>query len=231
MNWLTVLYDAGFALLVATNMRILLIDKKPLNNLTVEDLRFDMISEIDYGHQLIGASINVSTGSKNLRFRSYNKQRLRKLITHVQHCMAELKQKSNNHQEDQKQHLEQINQQLQNYLQAQHKQQLEMQSAMQNGQAPTATPPPPVLSPQLADYLYAQSLLSQNKDTREQADLKSLEQANSVQQHLTAPSHPPEQSVKIGAQELYQEGVDEIFGKKNLTSTANQPATHQPTQY
>ncbi len=41
------MYEGGFALLVATDMRVLLIDKKPLNYLTVEDLRFDMISEID----------------------------------------------------------------------------------------------------------------------------------------------------------------------------------------
>lgn len=51
------IYEGGFALLVATNFRMLLIDKKPLNYLTVEDLRFDMISEIDYAHRLLGARI------------------------------------------------------------------------------------------------------------------------------------------------------------------------------
>src|SRR5882757_2242816 len=78
------IYEGGFALLVATNFRMLLIDKKPMNYLTVEDLRFDMISEIDYAHRLLGARISISTGSKNLKFTSYNQHRLRKLITHVQ---------------------------------------------------------------------------------------------------------------------------------------------------
>ena len=56
------LYEGGFALLVATNFRLLLVDKKPMNYLTVEDLRFDMINEIDYSHRLLGARISISTG-------------------------------------------------------------------------------------------------------------------------------------------------------------------------
>jgi hypothetical protein len=120
-------YEGGFALLVATDVRLLLIDKKILNSLTVEDLRFDMINEIDYSHRLMGAYISISTGSKNLKFRSYNQPRLRKLIGHVQHCMAEAKKKQSSHQEGQNQHLEQINQQLQAYLLAQHQHQEELQ--------------------------------------------------------------------------------------------------------
>src|ERR1035438_180349 len=74
------IYEGGFALAVATDVRVLLIDKKPMKYLTVEDLRFDMISEIDYSHRLFGAQIHISTGSKNLSFRSYNQPRLRKMI-------------------------------------------------------------------------------------------------------------------------------------------------------
>src|SRR5580692_3039158 len=81
-------YEGGFALAVATDVRLLLVDKKPMNYLTVEDLRFDMINEIDYSHRLLGAHIHVTTGSKELVFHSYNKERLRKLIGHVQHSMA-----------------------------------------------------------------------------------------------------------------------------------------------
>src|SRR5437764_361539 len=76
-------YEGGVALLVATNMRMLLIDKKPLNYLNVEDLRFDMINEIDYSHRLIGATITIATGSKTLKFKSYNQPRLRNLINEI----------------------------------------------------------------------------------------------------------------------------------------------------
>lgn len=115
-------YEGGFALMVATNLRILLIDKKPFKYLTVEDIRFDMISEIDYSHRLLDARIHISTGIKNLWFRSTNQQRLRKLITHVQHRMAEIKTEQMDHSSRQQEHLKQIDQRLQTYLLAQFQQ-------------------------------------------------------------------------------------------------------------
>lgn len=84
-------YENGVALLLGTNMRILLVDKKPLKYLTVEDIRFDMINQIDYFHRLFDAGITITTGVKMLRFHSFNQPRLRKLISHVQHRMAEVK--------------------------------------------------------------------------------------------------------------------------------------------
>lgn len=208
------LYEGGFALLVATNFRMLLIDKKPMNFLTVEDLRFDMISEIDYGHRLLGARISISTGSKNLKFTSYNQQRLRKLITHVQHCMADAKKKSNDHQEDQKQHLEQINQQLQTYLLAQHQEQQELRNNFRDsheGVAKSTVKPPP----QLADYLYAQSLLQQNQATKDKADLDALRLASTA----VAPS-AMQTSSQRAAEDLYAEGVQEIFGNRPQKASA-----------
>lgn len=115
-------YEGGFALVCATNIRVLLIDKKPFNYLTVEDLRFDMINEIDYSHRLLEARINISTGAKTLTFRSFNQPRLRKLITHVQHRMAEIKNEQTKQNDRQQEHLKQIDQRLQTYLIAQYQQ-------------------------------------------------------------------------------------------------------------
>lgn len=115
-------YEGGFALIVATNFRVLLIDKKPFKFLNVEDLRFDMINEIDYSHRLFDARIHISTGSKTLYFRSVNQQRLRKLISHVQHRMAEIKLEQKHSDDKQQHHLEQINSKLQSYLVAQYRQ-------------------------------------------------------------------------------------------------------------
>src|SRR3954453_352022 len=56
-------YFGGFALLVATDRRILLIDKK-LPYISVEDIRYDMISEIDYSSQLFDATITIFTVNK-----------------------------------------------------------------------------------------------------------------------------------------------------------------------
>lgn len=109
-------YEAGFALLISTKDRLLLLDKKPLNYLVVEDLRFDMINEFDYGHRLLGAHIRVSTGMKTLHFTTWSQPRLRRLYSYVQYRMTEIKKQQLSHQEAQKANLEQMNQQLQLFL-------------------------------------------------------------------------------------------------------------------
>ncbi len=224
------IYEGGFALLIATDVRVVLVDKKPLNYLTVEDLRFDMINEIDYSHRLLGAQINVATGNKDLKFRSYNQQRLRKLIGHVQHSMAEAKKKQSSHQQDQNTHLEQINQQLQTYLMAQNQYQLQMQQMQQAGmaQAPIAPPKP---GHELSDYLYAQSLLAQHQ-AETGVTHPSLQPAtlNQISQYVQ-PAAPQVVSESAAAQaanpqlrDLYEEGLQEIFGgKPQPTTTQAQP--------
>ncbi|HVU59906.1 MAG TPA: PH domain-containing protein [Candidatus Saccharimonadales bacterium] len=105
-------YEAGFALLVATTARLLLVDKKPLNYLTVEDMRFDMINEFDYSHRLIGAEVSVSSGMKTLHFTSWNQPRLRRLLGYVQYRVAAFRQQQQQEQEAQQVRIEQLNQQL-----------------------------------------------------------------------------------------------------------------------
>lgn len=84
-------YEGGFALLAATDQRVLLIDKKPMY-LTLEDVRFDMIAEVDYNHRLINATIFIRTPNKSLRFSAYNHARLRKLFQFVQMRVMEIRQ-------------------------------------------------------------------------------------------------------------------------------------------
>lgn len=125
-------YEAGFALLVATKNRLLVVDKKPMNYLTVEDMRFDMINEFDYQHRMFGAQIKISAGNKLLHFTSWNQVRLRRVLSYVQTRMIEIKQEAQNWQESQQKHLEQMNKQLEMYLQLQ---QLQQQQAMQRIQS------------------------------------------------------------------------------------------------
>ena len=204
------IYDGGFALMVVTDIRVLLIDKKPLNYLTVEDMRYELISEIDYNHRLIGAYIRISSGNKDLKFTSLNQPRLRKLINHVQFCMAETKKRESYHQEGQNQHLEQINQQLQSYLLAQYQQQQKLHDQLEevkSGQELVTSlqqPEPIRPSPELADYLFAQSLLAQHQT-----------QTGEAIQPLTEPA--PKETGPVGDQlaELYSEGLQEVFGKQH----------------
>jgi hypothetical protein len=84
-------YAGGFALIAATDQRVLLVDKKPLY-LTLEDIRFDMITEVDYNHRLLNCNIHICTPNKSLRFVAYNHARLRALFHYVQTRVAEIRQ-------------------------------------------------------------------------------------------------------------------------------------------
>jgi len=83
-------YENGGALLCATNHRLLLIDKKPMF-LTLEDLRFDMISEIDFSAQLFGSTVHIMTPNKTLTFSAMNQDRLRKVLNYTQQRVTDLR--------------------------------------------------------------------------------------------------------------------------------------------
>ena len=86
-------YDGGTALLCATNYRILLIDKKPMF-LTVEDIRYDMVAEVDFAHYFLGATMHVRSFSKDFKFKSFRQIELRKFTSHIQNRVMEQRSRS-----------------------------------------------------------------------------------------------------------------------------------------
>lgn len=83
-------YESGFATLLATTERLLLVDKK-LFNLSIEDVRYDMIAEVDYNARLLDATVRINTLNKVLRFTSMRQRHLRNLTTYVQHRVMQLR--------------------------------------------------------------------------------------------------------------------------------------------
>lgn len=83
-------YENGFAILAVTNHRLILIDQKPMF-LTIEDIRFDMIAEVDFNHRLLDARIRVYTLNKTLIFTSWSHRRLRKLLDYLQQRVMQLR--------------------------------------------------------------------------------------------------------------------------------------------
>jgi hypothetical protein len=250
-------YEGGFALFVATNVRVLLIDKKPLNYLTVEDVRFDMINEIDYSHRLIGARISISVGPKILKVFSLNQQRLRKAISHVQDCIAQNKKQESEHASDQKQHLAQINQQLQSYLLAQHQQQQSLKDQLEQVQKGDKKADEIKIdevkpSPELSDYLLAQRMLDTFKtenteqlqalaaakgktDDASSAEIAEPEPKKALPAHsdiadetLPEPATERVPQPQTRPDDLYAEGMKEIYGNRQPTSTSNQTAPAGP---
>lgn len=84
-------YEGGFALLCVTNQRLLLVDRKPLF-LTLEDIRFDMIAEIDYSARLLDSTIRVMTPNRTLVFTGWNQTRLRHILNYTQQRVMDIRQ-------------------------------------------------------------------------------------------------------------------------------------------
>lgn len=76
-------YEGGWATLCATDRRVLLVDKKPFY-LTIEDIRYDMVSDVQYNHRLIDATVRLGTVHKTISFLGYNHDKLRALTNYVQ---------------------------------------------------------------------------------------------------------------------------------------------------
>ncbi|MFZ1249454.1 MAG: PH domain-containing protein [Candidatus Saccharimonadales bacterium] len=83
-------YDGGFALLCTTNYRVLVVDKKPFI-LTVEDLRYDMIAEVDYSSRVVTSVLHIFTPMRTLSFTSWSKIKLRKSMNYIQQRVMELR--------------------------------------------------------------------------------------------------------------------------------------------
>lgn len=105
-------YEGGFALLCATDQRLLLVDKKPMY-LTLEDVRYDMVSEVDFSHRMVDATIHVCTPTKTLRFTALRKTDLRKMTGYLQHRVLEIRQHAMQQHAQQVQPLPQFQQQFQ----------------------------------------------------------------------------------------------------------------------
>ena len=85
-------YFGSFALLVATDLRLLLIDKRVFF-MTIEDTRYDMISEIDLNMQVYAANLTVYTMNKTHKFTTVKyKKELRQLATYAQRRVWEVRQ-------------------------------------------------------------------------------------------------------------------------------------------
>jgi hypothetical protein len=85
-------YFGGYAMLVATDRRLLMIDKRAFF-MNLEDIRFDMISEVDFSSRLLDSTITLFTLNKQHRFTSTRyKNQLRQLTAYVQQQVAQLRQ-------------------------------------------------------------------------------------------------------------------------------------------
>jgi hypothetical protein len=85
------IYTAGTAVLCVTTRRVLLVDKKMIR-LSIEDMRFDSIKEVNYSHQAVMASVQFFYvgRSQQFEFKSWHRNELRQLAQMVQQKMFDV---------------------------------------------------------------------------------------------------------------------------------------------
>ncbi len=87
-------YEGGFALICATDKRVLLVDKKPFY-LTIEDVRYDMISDVQYNHRLLNSTVRLGTVHKTISFTGYNHVKMRSFTSYIQELVMVYRQQQN----------------------------------------------------------------------------------------------------------------------------------------
>jgi hypothetical protein len=64
-------YFAGYSIMVATNFRLLIIDKKLGGGLIFEDIPYDMIAEVEFGHGPFSSHLTIHARSKKIDFKVF----------------------------------------------------------------------------------------------------------------------------------------------------------------
>lgn len=73
----------GRGLMVMTDRRILLVDKKPVY-LQYDEIRFDMVSGVQYSKAFVGESVTLNTRMGNVIIHTFNDRCARKFVQNVE---------------------------------------------------------------------------------------------------------------------------------------------------
>ena len=66
-------HQAGFAMLVATDRRIVFLDKKPLF-VDQDDIAYGVVAGVSYGHAGLGSTVTLHTRIKDYAIQTFNKK-------------------------------------------------------------------------------------------------------------------------------------------------------------
>ena len=83
-------YEGGFGLLVATDHRLILIDRK-IMFLTLDSIAYSMIQEVTFNYRLLNSTIHIFTSNKVLDFSSWNHGQIRSILMYAQKAMRDPK--------------------------------------------------------------------------------------------------------------------------------------------
>ncbi|HRJ06075.1 MAG TPA: PH domain-containing protein [Candidatus Saccharibacteria bacterium] len=82
------LYPEGFAVLVATDKKIIFLDKKPLF-INEDEITYDVVSGISVEHAGIGSTVTLHTRIKDYPIRAYNSKCIHNFVRFIESkCLA-----------------------------------------------------------------------------------------------------------------------------------------------
>lgn len=76
-------YEGGFALFVATDKRLILVDRKPMY-LTLDAISYSTIQEVQLNYRLLNSTINIFTANKILAFNTWSHTKIRSILSYAQ---------------------------------------------------------------------------------------------------------------------------------------------------
>ena len=83
-------YPGGHAVMIATNRRILFLDKKPISFI-VEDVPYDVISEVEYHINPFNANLTIHCPDKMLTINGISQSQIRLFAVFVQNQINEIR--------------------------------------------------------------------------------------------------------------------------------------------
>ncbi len=92
-------YNASYAIIVATNFRILIIDKKLGFGLVFEDIPYDMLAEVEYIRMPFASKLIVFARSKKIEFKAYNAAPVKQFAQYLEQRMMDARSQVRNIQE------------------------------------------------------------------------------------------------------------------------------------
>ncbi len=88
-------YAGGFGMLLATDRRLLFVDKK-FFDLLVDDIPYSMIAAVEFDVSMIWGRVTIFTRAKNFKFKRIRKQRTLQFARYVETRMYEAQSKIQN---------------------------------------------------------------------------------------------------------------------------------------
>jgi hypothetical protein len=76
-------FESGNAMLIATDRRVIFLDKKPMY-VNEDEVTYNIVSGVDFGHVGIGATVTLHTRVKDYKIRTLNEACAKNFVSYIE---------------------------------------------------------------------------------------------------------------------------------------------------